>query len=288
MDDIIRKLEGELVPVIDAYYAQMGHPRLQLRVANNNENIPLAVIEHTSDKGVVADMYKRAHPHPQSGAQGNRNEVLALSKFLQTSQWYTCPGQPKCSKSQIVYRPDIAIIFQESPLVAPINAAPYRVPILLIEVEGWKDGWGRFEQEHKAMEEAASTLAFCAETYLLFIYYNRFEFWHLVRNPNDGCIDVTSHPIYVQRGGEIPFASDMNKVIELIAGILIKQLIRNADVIRMSMAEFRNSNLAAYCDPAPGSGVDVCDHCWVLAKPTSASTYCYRYRNNVAALPTYE
>ena len=222
MDDIIRKLEGELVPVIDAYYAQMGHPRLQLRVANNNKNIPLAVIEHTSDKGVVADMYKRAHP------------------------------------------------------------------ILLIEVEGWKDGWGRFEQEHKAMEEAASTLAFCAETYLLFIYYNRFEFWHLVRNPNDGCIDVTSQPIYVQRGGEIPFASDMNKVIELIASILIKQLIRNVDVIRMSMAEFRNSNLAAYSDPAPGSGVDVCDHCWVLAKPTSASTYCYRYRNNVAALPTYE
>ena len=88
---------------------------------------------------------------------------------------------------------------------------PYRVPLFIIEVEGAKNIWGSGEQEHKALEEAAGSLAFVPDTYLLFIYHNRFKFWHAVHNPIDRAIDVKAYPVYVQQGSTIPFHSKMQK-----------------------------------------------------------------------------
>ena len=98
-------------------------------------------------------------------------------------------------------------------------------PCFIIEVEGAKDIWGSGEQEHKALKEAAGTLAFMPDTYLLFIYHNRFEFWHAVCNPIDGSIDVKAYPVYVQQGNTIPFHSQMQKILIRILKILAKQCI---------------------------------------------------------------
>ena len=160
MDEIITRICRELVPVIDQFYSQLGQPALEFRIANN-----ISFIEHTSAKNRVADMYQRAHPHPLTGVQPNITYVRNLSKFLQMQNWYPCTANnPKCTKSQVVHRPDLAMIFQEPSTSVPLNSMPW---------------WGRYEQEHKALEEATSTLAFMPDTFLLFIYHNRFEFWYL-------------------------------------------------------------------------------------------------------------
>ena len=165
---------------------------------------------------------------------------------------------------------------------------PFRIPIFICEVEGRRDGSGRYEQEHKALEESISTLAFMPDTFLMFIFHNRFEFWYLERNPADGCIEITSHPIYLQSGGEVAFSAAMNSIVDLITGILVRQLVRNGDVLRLSMAQFRTRNLRAYYDPPVGHGTYICANCWVLALPTTASLYCAQHQQNAAALPNYE
>ena len=288
MQEVFDKIGAELVPAIDQYYATKNLPALQYRITNNNENIPLSFIEHTTGKNRVVDMYKRAHPHILTGIQPNTTDIDALSKFLQTPTWFPCPNNPKCYKSQIVHRPDLAIIFQEPAGAAPPNAMPFRIPIFICEVEGRRDGWGRYEQEHKALEESISTLAFMPDTFLMFIFHNRFEFWYLERNPADGCIEITSHPIYLQSGGEVAFSAAMNSIVDLITGILVRQLVRNGDVLRLSMAQFRTRNLRAYYDPPVGHGTYICANCWVLALPTTASLYCAQHQQNAAALPNYE
>ena len=204
MDEMLDRILTELVPAVDTYNQQLqqGIAPLHLSVSNNNANIPISFIKHQTTKDKVADMYKRGHPHQLTGAAANIDDVRNLSKFLQTCCWYPCPNNPKCRKSHVVHRPDLAVIYREPAAAIPLNAIPYRVPIFITEVEGMKAGWGRYEQEAKALEEAVSTLAFMPDTFLLFVYHNRFEFWYLERNSDDGCIDVTSYPIYIQVGGK--------------------------------------------------------------------------------------
>ena len=248
----------------------------------------MAFIEHQTSKDRVADMHRRGHPHRATGAQPNIADVRDLSKFLQTATWFPCQNNPKCEKSHIVHRPDLAIIFREPPVGIPLGTILYKIPILITEVEGSKAGWGRFEQESKALEEAVSTLAFMPDTFLLFVYHNRFEFWYLERNPGDGCIDITSYPIHIQVGGQAAFGAALCNVIDLITGILVRQMIRNGPVISASLASFRAMNLRAYFDPPPGQGTPICNNCWVLPGPTSASTYVAQNAGNVPALPTFE
>ena len=172
------------------------------------------------------------------------------------------------------------MIYQEPATTVPPNRYPYKVPILIIEIEGAKDVWGAGEQESKALEEACSTLAFMPDTYLLFIYHNRFEFWYLVRNPADGTIDCTSYPIYVQHGGEVPFRESMTKVIENILGIMVRQLVRNGPIIRRSIIEYRSALLEAYQHPRAGTANYCCPNCWVLPHPQSATAHVTRHQNN--------
>ena len=265
-----------------------GLPPVRLSVRNNNYNIPMSFIEHRASKNIVADMYRRGYPHPLTGQQGNITDVADLSKFLQTRTWFPCQNNPKCEKSHIVHRPDLAVTFREP--VVGINNVPFRIPIFITEVEGSKDGWGRFEQEGKALEEAVTTLAFMPDIFLLFIYHNRFEIWYVERNPAHGCIDVTSYPTYIQVGGEAPFGAALDTIIDHLTGILVRQLVRNGPILTASMASFRASNLQPYYDPPPGQGTPICNNCWVLPGAATASAYVAHHTNqgNVAALPTFE
>ena len=224
MEEILKKIEYELVPRINQYHAaqQPPIPPVQLKLANNSESIPIGLVEHQTTKWAIADMYKTANPHPATTVLPYRVDVENVSKFLQTTHWMGCPNlNSKCRKRTLVHVPDVAVLYQEPATAVPGNAYPYKVPILIVEVEGSKDVWGANEQESKALEEACSTLAFMPDTFLMFIYSNRFEFWYLVRNPADGSIDCTSHPIYVQHGGQAPFRNSMKKIMSNIVGILV-------------------------------------------------------------------
>jgi len=289
MEKILRKIEVELVPRINQYYGNLAPavPNLDLFIMNNNEQIPIGMVEHLSNKWDIADMYRMANPNPLTTVAPYRVDINNVSRFFQTRRWMLCPNPQQCLKKTIVYKPDLAIIYEESPLVAPLNAYPYRVPLFIIKVEGAKDVWGLGEQEHKVMEEAVSTLAFMPDTWVMFIYHNRFEFWHFERNAGQGTVDVTSYPVYVQRGGEVPFKEQLEKITTLMIGILVRQLVRNGPVIRLSMAEYRLAGLQAYHYPTQGPS-DVCRNCWVLPQPLSATNHCQVYQNNPAMLPQFE
>ena len=125
-------------------------------------------------------MYRMANPHPATNVPPYRVDVTNVSKFLQTTQWPECQNlMNKCKKRTLVHKPDLAVIYKEPATTVPANRFPYRVPILIIEIEGSKDMWGASEQKTKVLEEASSTLAFMPDTYVVFVYGNRFEFWYL-------------------------------------------------------------------------------------------------------------
>ena len=170
---------------------------------------------------------------------------------MQVNLWPYCGFDNKCRKKMIIHCPDLAVVHQEAVSIQPLNSTPYHVPLLIIEVEGAKDVWGLGKQEHKALEEAAATLAFIPETYLLFIYHNRFEFWHIVRNPIDGSVDVKAYPVYVQQGSTIPFRAQMQKILVRIIKILAKQCISGAEVLRLSESEYRKDGWLPYKDAGP-------------------------------------
>ena len=291
MEEILKKIEYELVPRINEHHAaqQSPLPQLELNFANNNENIPLGLVEHQSDKWSISDMYRMANPHPATQVPPYRVNVTNVSKFLQTTQWPECQNQMnKCQKRTLVHKPDLAVIYKEPATTVPANRFPYRVPILIIKIEGSKDMWGAGEQETKVLEEASSTLAFMPDTYVVFVYGNRFEFCYLERNPFDGSIDCTSYPIYVQHSGEDPFRESLKKVVENLGGILVRQIVRNGNIIRQSIIEYRNANLQAYRNPRRGQGTFCCPNCWVLPHPFSATAHCTQYANNQAMLPQFE
>ena len=57
-----------------------------------------------------------------------------------------CPNVGnRCRKRNLVHQPDITVIYKEPATTLPLNQYPYRVPILIIEVEGSKDVWGAGE-----------------------------------------------------------------------------------------------------------------------------------------------
>ena len=189
---MIDRIIKELLPRVNTYYSSCTPPVLAivLDLSNKNENLPLGLIEHDINKWIMADMYRAANPHCSTGIWPYRTDVVNMSKFMQANLWPYCGFNNKCQKKTIIHCPDLAVVHQEAVSIWPLNSTPYCVPLLIIEVEGAKDVWGSGEQEHKALEEAAATLAFIPETYLLFIHHNRFEFWHIVRNPIDRSVDV--------------------------------------------------------------------------------------------------
>ena len=188
----------------------------------------------------------------------------------------------------IIHHPDLAVVHQEAVSIQPPNSTPYHVPLLIIEVEGAKDIWDSGEQEHKALEETVAILAFMPETYLLFIYHNRFEFWYIVRNPIDGSVDVKAYPVYVQQGSTIPFRAQMQKILIRIVKILAKQCISGAEVLRLSKSEYRKDRWLLYKAAGHGQGAVMCPNCLVLPFPLSATNHCINFVGNNDKLPQIE
>ena len=98
MESILRRIEGELVPRINQYNAAQHNPipPLELKMANNSENIPLGLMEHQTSKWAISDMYRMANPHPATTVQPYLDDVQNLSKFLQTRYWMGCQSLKYC------------------------------------------------------------------------------------------------------------------------------------------------------------------------------------------------
>ena len=138
---MIDRIIKELLPRVNTYYASCTPPIpvLVLDLSNNNENLPLGLIEHDINKWIMADMYRAAYPHRSTGIRPYRTDVVNVSKFMQVNLWPYCGFNNKCRKKTIIHRPDWAVVHQEAVSIWPLNSTPYCVPLLIIEVEGAKD-----------------------------------------------------------------------------------------------------------------------------------------------------
>ena len=155
----------------------------------------------------------------------------------------------------------------------------FNVPLLIFEVEGGKDVWGRAEQESKAIHKLVSSLAVIPEAYLGFIYPVKISLWKAVRNPNKTCVDIQKEDIHLN-GEERTLMEALNYFVDCIIGILVRQIYQNGvcteaalPYIRMThgalaMRYTRNLN-AAPC----------CDECYVLDTTRSASGLHAAFRN---------
>ena len=95
------------------------------------------------------------------------------------------------------------------------------MPLLIFEVEGGKDVWGRAEQESKAMHELVSSLAVIPEAYLGFIYPIKISLWKAVRNPNKTCEDIQKEDIHLN-GEERTLTEALNYFVDRIIAIPCK------------------------------------------------------------------
>ena len=66
MVDILKKINYELIPQVDEHHTaqQPPIPHVELDIVNNNENIPLGLVKHQSNKWSISDMYRMANLHP--------------------------------------------------------------------------------------------------------------------------------------------------------------------------------------------------------------------------------
>ena len=197
-------------------------------------------------KLVIQQTFRNAYPHPHTGVQPTcLQTVNDLSLYLQQPLWPNCVlvNVGACYPSTLTHRPDVAVLLLERPATRPLpgQSGIYRIPILLVEVEGGKDVWGASEQESKAMEELTHSLAFVEQNYCLFVYNNRWEFWEGKRNETTSTVDLTSEIIWIQDGGNV-YQTKINRILDLIIMALVKQLLSGEVTIAAQIAAYRAKN----------------------------------------------
>ena len=119
----------------------------------------------------------------------------------------------------------------------------FNVPLLIFEVEGGKDVWGRAEQESKAMHELVSSLAVIPEAYLGFIYPVKISLWKAVRNPNKVCVDIQKEDIHLN-GEDHTLTEALNYFVDGIIGILLRQIYQNGFCIEAALPYIRMTHSA--------------------------------------------
>ena len=137
----------------------------------------------------------------------------------------------------------------------------FRIPLLICKVEGSKASWGDGDQESKALEEAAYTLAFVPETYIIMFYARRCDFILCKRNPDTGSVDMYKETIHLQQDGDA-FQEKMMYITKLMVQILVKQLTSRKCLIELSLPLLRQNGVDGTNIFHPYA--NVCDDCWYL------------------------
>ena len=99
LDHFLRIIVNAVDPVINNYYIHTGHSPVTACVSNNNEPLPVSIIEHKCTKGVIRTTYSESNPKPLSNNPPSPDEIMALSAFLQTHAWPLCMRNNKCEKA---------------------------------------------------------------------------------------------------------------------------------------------------------------------------------------------
>lgn len=264
------------VHIINLHHNLWGRNPVTVSISNNCEPIPVSFVRQRCTKQQIKDTYKKSNPHPGSLQQPDTQNIEHLSAFLQHHSWPLCALNPKCQKPTVIHHPDIAVVFEESRQTRPLGASPFRIPILICEIEGSKDVWGGGEQESKALEEALYSLAFTPINFLIFVYHNRWELISCKRNTDTSTIDLEQETVYLQTDGD-NFQDKMIYIIKCIIKILVKQLTSGKIAMEDSVQSFRQNGAQP---PTANINTQICNNCWVLLNPWIATLTFNQNPNN--------
>ena len=195
---------GDIVPVIQLIVNHDGqrpttHP-VRLGVENDAHYCMHSYIKTSISGPALQEAYHKAFPCVGSNWRMVKANMKATSLLMQQSSWPYCQLQPPCRRPNASHRADLAVTLGENVHALPLNFHGHQlfnVPLLIFEVEGGKDVWGRAEQESKAIHKLVSSLAVIPEAYLGFIYPVKISLWKAVRNPNKTCVDIQKEDIHL-------------------------------------------------------------------------------------------
>ena len=197
---------GDIVPAIQFIVNHDGqrpttHP-VGLGLENDAHYCVHSFIKTSISGPALQEAYHKAFPRVGGNWRTVEANMKATLWLMQQSSWPYCQLQPPCRRPNTSHRADLAVTFEENVHCLPLNFRGqqlFNVPLLIFEVEGGKDVWGREEQESKAMHELVFSLTVIPEAYLGFIYPVKISLWKAVRNPNKTCVDIQKEDIHSQR-----------------------------------------------------------------------------------------
>ena len=154
----------------------------------------------------------------------------------------------------------------------------FLIPFLIMEVEGSKAGWGKSDQQAKAMREVLVSLAVMPECYLIFIYPDGIEIWKAERNHARCKIDVTAERID-WNDGERSLYEALLYFLERIQRIVAYAAVELMPILEFNVASLRVQRKSMATGHTRNVwGRDCCEECYIVADITSA-------KNNATDFP---
>ena len=268
---LLSQMLGDIVPAIQFIVNHDGqrpttHP-IRLGLENDAHYCMHSFIKMSISGPALQEAYHKAFPH----VGGNWHTIEANMQL-----------QPPCRRPNASHRADLGVTFRENVHCLPLNFRGrqlFNVPLLIFEVEGGKDVWGRAEQESKAMHELVSSLAVIREAYLGFIYPVKISLWKAVRNPNKTCVDIQKEDIHLN-GEERMLTEALNYFVDCIIEILVRQIYQNGICAEAALPYIRTAHGALAVRHTRNLNVaPCCDECFVLDTTRSTSGLCAAFPN---------
>ena len=249
------------------------HP-IRLSIENDAHYCVHSYIKTLISGPVLQEAYHKAFPRVGGNWRTVESNMKVTSLLMQQSSWPYCQLQPPCRRPNTSHRADLAVTFGENVHALPLNFRGHQlfnVPLLIFEVEGGKDVWGRAEQESKALHELVSSLAVIPEAYLGFIYPVKISLWKAVRNPNKTCVDIQKEDIHLN-GEERMLTEALNYFVDRIIGILVRQIYQNGICAETALPYIRTTHGALAVRHTQNlNAAPCCEECFVLDTTRSAS-----------------
>ena len=107
-----------------------------------------------------------------------------------------------------------------------VGSKLFGIPLIILEVEGSKDTWGRMEQQAKAMHEVTSSLAVILECFLVFVFEAHIELWQTKRNPGKSAVEILCEKIHLN-GVQRSLSDSLDYFLDRLIEMLVKQMARS-------------------------------------------------------------
>ena len=248
---------------------------IQLDLENDSYYAVHSYIKTEMTAKALNDAYHSAFPILGAPAQVVRGALMETSRLLQQEHWPYCGEQPRCRRPNAYNRADLAINYVECLSSLPeafMGWKLFSIPLMIFEVEGSKDKWGRMEQQAKAMREVCCSLAVMPECYLVFIYPALIEIWKAERNVAKCCIDITAEQIHLNEVDR-SLRGALEYFLDRVFEILIRQTYHSLPITEYTILSLRNVRQVQATGHTRSLWAGrCCDECYVLEKTRTAAS----------------